>query len=89
VHLARDPGALVESRPLCLIVLGCLGALGPFAQGVQQLAARADVQARRGHGDVEQDDAIDRLYARYKRLTPGRMYTVTGSRVKIRQLPQR
>src|SRR4051812_7147 len=38
-------------------------------------------------GDVEQDDAIDRLYARYKRLTPGRLYTVTGSRVKVRQLP--
>ena len=37
--------------------------------------------------DVEQDDAIDRLYERYKRLTPGRLYTVTGSRVKIRQLP--
>lgn len=37
--------------------------------------------------DVEQDDAIDRLFARYKRLTPGRLYTVTGSRVKIRQLP--
>src|SRR5690348_802131 len=26
--------------------------------------------------DVEQDDAIDRLFARYKRLVPGRMYTV-------------
>ena len=38
-------------------------------------------------GDVEQDDAVDRLFARYKRLTPGRMYTVTGSRVKVRQLP--
>jgi hypothetical protein len=38
-------------------------------------------------GDVEQDDAIDRLFARYKRLTPGRLYTVTGNRVKIRQLP--
>ena len=38
-------------------------------------------------GDVEQDDAVDRLFARYKRLTPGRLYTVTGSRVKIRQLP--
>jgi hypothetical protein len=37
--------------------------------------------------DVEQDDAIDRLFTRYKRLTPGRLYTVTGSRVKIRQLP--
>jgi hypothetical protein len=38
-------------------------------------------------GDVEQDDAIDRLFERYKRLSPGRLYTVTGSRVKIRQLP--
>ena len=40
-------------------------------------------------GEVEQDDAIDRLFERYKRLTPGRLYTVTGSRVKIRQLPGR
>jgi hypothetical protein len=38
-------------------------------------------------GDVEQDDAIDRLFARYKRLSPRRLYTLTGSRVKIRQLP--
>jgi hypothetical protein len=38
-------------------------------------------------GDVEQDDAVDRLFDRYKRLTPGRLYTVTGTRVKIRQLP--
>jgi hypothetical protein len=37
--------------------------------------------------DVEQDDAVDRLFTRYKRLTPGRLYTVTGSRVKVRQLP--
>jgi hypothetical protein len=39
--------------------------------------------------DIEQDDAIDRLFKRYKRLTPGRLYTVTGSRVKVRQLPGR
>lgn len=38
-------------------------------------------------GDVEQDDAIDRLFKRYKRLTPDRLYTVTENRVKIRQLP--
>ncbi len=38
-------------------------------------------------GDVEQDDAIDRLFARYKRLTPARLYTVNESRVKVRQLP--
>lgn len=40
-------------------------------------------------GEVEQDDAVDRLFERYKRLSPGRLYTVTGSRVKIRQLPGR
>ena len=40
-------------------------------------------------GDVEQDYAVDRLFERYKRLTPGRLYTVTGSRVKVRQLPSR
>jgi predicted nuclease of predicted toxin-antitoxin system len=40
-------------------------------------------------GEVELDDAIDRLFERYKRLTPGRLYTVTATRVKIRQLPAR
>lgn len=38
-------------------------------------------------GDVEQDDAIDRLFTRYKRLKPGMLYTVTETRVKVRQLP--
>jgi hypothetical protein len=37
-------------------------------------------------GEVEQDDAIDRLFARYKRLSPKRLYTVTEKRVKIRQM---
>lgn len=32
-------------------------------------------------------DSIRRLFERYKRLTPGRLYTVTGERVKVRQLP--
>jgi hypothetical protein len=35
----------------------------------------------------DQGAAIDRLFERYKRLTPRRLYTVTASRVKIRQLP--
>jgi hypothetical protein len=39
--------------------------------------------------EVEQDDAIDRLFERYSRLSPGRLYTVTGTRVKVRQLPRR
>lgn len=40
-------------------------------------------------GDIEQNDAIDRLFQRYKRLSPGRLYTVTETRVKVRQLPSR
>ena len=35
----------------------------------------------------DQGRAIERLFDRYQRLTPGRLYTVTASRVKIRQLP--
>jgi hypothetical protein len=38
-------------------------------------------------GDVEQDDAIDRLFDRYPRMTLKRLYTVTETRVKVRQLP--
>lgn len=38
--------------------------------------------------DVEQDDAVDRLFQRYKRLSTRRLYTVTATRVKVRQLPQ-
>ena len=49
---------------------------------------RSIVYLRLEGGDVEQDDAVTRLFDRYRRLTPGRLYTVTGSRVKIRQLPQ-
>jgi len=37
--------------------------------------------------DEAQSNVIDRLFERYKRLTPGRIYTVTASRVKVRQLP--
>jgi len=35
----------------------------------------------------DQGPAIDRLFERYPRLTAKRMYTITASRVKIRQLP--
>jgi hypothetical protein len=36
---------------------------------------------------ASQPQAIDRLFERYPRLTPRRLYTVTPNRVKIRQLP--
>lgn len=48
---------------------------------------RAMVYLQLTGGDVEQDDAIDRLFARYKSPKPGMLYTVTETRVKVRQLP--
>lgn len=39
-------------------------------------------------GDVEQDDAIDRLFDRYRRLSPRKVYTVTETRVKVRQMKE-
>ena len=60
----------------------------PFAEEAPAFG-RSLVYLQLEGGDVEQDDAVTRLFDRYKRLTPGRLYTVTGSRVKIRQLPSR
>jgi hypothetical protein len=56
-----------------------LDGTAPFGRAIALLAV--------GPGDVEQDDAIDRLFARYKRPGLRRLYTVTASRVKVRQLP--
>ena len=57
-----------------------------FAEGAAPFG-RSIVYLQLEGGDVEQDDAVTRLFERYRRLTPGRLYTVTGTRVKIRQLP--
>ena len=72
-----------------LDVLTTDGALAeaPFLRA--QPFGRSVVYLQLEGGDVEQDDAIDRLFDRYKRLAPGRLYTVTASRVKVRQLPSR
>ena len=59
-----------------------------FAEGAPRFG-RSIVYLQLEGGDVEQDDAVTRLFERYKRLTPGRLYTVTGTRVKVRQLPAR
>jgi len=59
----------------------------PFAEDLW--FGRTIVYLQLDGGDVEQDDAIDRLFARYGRLAPGRLYTVTANRVKVRQLPSR
>jgi hypothetical protein len=58
----------------------------PFAEEAPAFG-RSIVYLQLEGGEVEQDDAVTRLFERYKRLTPGRLYTVTESRVKIRQLP--
>jgi hypothetical protein len=57
----------------------------PFSQELS--FPRTIVHLHLEGGDVEQDDAIDRLFDRYKRLAPKRLYTITPTRVKIRQLP--
>jgi hypothetical protein len=53
----------------------------------KQKFGRSIVFLQLAGGDVEQDDAIDRLFARYKAPKPGQLYTVTETRVKVRQLP--
>jgi hypothetical protein len=59
----------------------------PFAGG--SAFKRSLVFLQLEGGEVEQDDAVDRLFQRYKRLSPRRLYTVTGTRVKVRQLPDK
>ncbi|MGA2497024.1 MAG: hypothetical protein ABSH20_04750 [Tepidisphaeraceae bacterium] len=54
---------------------------------IQAHFSRTIVFLQLAGGDVEQDDAVNRLFARYRRLSPRRLYSVTESRVKIRQLP--
>jgi hypothetical protein len=53
----------------------------------KQKFGRSIVHLQLAGGEVEQDDAIDRLFARYKAPKPGMLYTVTETRVKVRQLP--
>lgn len=36
---------------------------------------------------LQDEGGVDRLFERYHRLSPGRLYTVTAGRVKVRQLP--
>jgi hypothetical protein len=49
---------------------------------------RSVVLIQAGTGAIEQTDAVERLFERYKRLTPGRLYTISPGRVKVRQLPK-
>ena len=85
-----EPAAVLEAakkEQLDLLTTDAALAQAPFEQDFW--FNRSMVYLQLEGGDVEQDDAVDRLFERYKRLTPGRLYTVTGTRVKVRQVPAR
>jgi hypothetical protein len=56
-----------------------------YVQGVA--FSRSIVFLQLAGGEVEQDDAVDRFFARYPRPGAKRLYTITQTRVKVRQLP--
>jgi hypothetical protein len=61
-----------------------LNALLPTA-GRRDVFGRVLVFLNAGNSDAAL--AVVRLFDRYKRLTPGRLYTVSPQRVKVSQLP--
>jgi hypothetical protein len=87
---AADPrDVLTAAQQGQLDILTTDGALAAAPYLLEFWFQRCIVHLQLDGGDVEQDDAVDRLFERYKAPTPGRLYTVTGSRVKVRQLPGR
>jgi hypothetical protein len=60
--------------------------LASFARSTSLKYDRSIVYLRLEGAAVEQDDAVDRLFARYKSPKPRQMYTVTETRVKVQQL---
>lgn len=83
-----SPAVVLEhAHKAQLDVLTVDGAMAEAPSLLGKPFGRSIVYLQLEGGDVEQDDAVDRLFDRYKRLTPGRLYTVTANRVKVRQLP--
>src|SRR3954465_456351 len=83
----QSPGEILkaaEKKQWDILTTDAALAEAPFAG---HAFGRTIVLLQVGAGDVEQDDAIDRLFDRYKRLAAKRLYTITPTRVKIRQLP--
>lgn len=90
LELPADAGLVdilkaAEKRQWDILTNDAAMAQAPFDAGLA--LNRIIVYLQLAGDDVEQDDAVDRLFERYRRLTPRRMYTVTEKRVKIRQLP--
>ena len=78
---------LARSRQLDIVTTDANLSAAPFA--LDFWYTRVIVYLQLEGSEIEQDDAVDRLFTRYKRLTPGRLYTVTETRVKVRQLPSK
>lgn len=60
--------------------------LAGFARSTSLKYDRSIVFLQLEGGEIEQDDAIDRLFERYKAPKPRQLYTVTETRVKVQQL---
>jgi hypothetical protein len=87
-HVAEgDQLQIARENQWDIITTDAALAMRPFEE--PKFFHRSVVYLQLTGGDAELADAVDRLFLRYKRLTPGRLYTVTATRVKVRQLPQR
>jgi hypothetical protein len=80
---SEDILAAAHAKQWDIITTDAALAMLPFES--RQRFGRCIVYLQSPDGDLS--DAVDRLFARYPRLSPGRLYTVTASRVKVRQLP--
>ena len=60
---------------------------GNFLDDVLPLAGQKRVLVYLHDAPDKHAESVARLFERYKRLTPGRLYTVTAGRVKVRQIP--
>src|SRR5271170_3894211 len=79
---ALDPAQVLttaQTAQLDILTTDASLSAAPYLQGFS--FNRSMVYLQLDGGDIEQDDAIDRLFQRYSRLTPGRLYTVTAARV--------
>jgi hypothetical protein len=75
---------LLTARQWCLLTTD-----RDLVQGVydRKISFSSCIVFLQGSAATDSSTAIDRLFARYPRLSPRRLYTVTKGRVKIRQLP--
>jgi hypothetical protein len=82
-----DPYAAAREKQWDIITTDAKLAMAPFDGG--KPFARSIVFLQLTADDTELAAAVERLFTRFKRLTPGRLYTVTANRVKVRQLPNK